>query len=417
MSHKSLQFEKLVPEVQLMDRTKLALTSIHETDEEERRLERRAAQGDNHSRQKLKRMRQRAGSEIVIPSSGRDVIKPRVIKYSKHRGDPHMSQLGHISYPTYNVRTPRLGPGERGESSRTGSTRPARPAYHGEFEPTLPAWNVRRLKAVRAQLKSERPKFRQQTRRISGNKSESSDLIRSPLLVESGCGNRKKNDPWRTPGGPKKFAVCATDGGGRAKLVRFGDPGLSIKRHRKGRRENFRARHNCASPGPKTKARYWACKTWEKKKTVKDVVGEWNELTEALNPDDHYIAVRLSPKSKQRLLSNVPAAHKVVQGEHVTLVSHPTASDMTKFGKLHGKGVNFHATHHASDKKLGIQAVRVRGLDHLSEKEHKHITISAAPNTPARLSNDLLAKHNGDRLPDWVRLNGTIEITKRLGKA
>ena len=28
------------------------------------------------------------------------------------------------------------------------------------------------------------------------------------------------------------------------------------------RRKNFRARHNCDSPGPKWKARYWSCKMW-----------------------------------------------------------------------------------------------------------------------------------------------------------
>ena len=27
-------------------------------------------------------------------------------------------------------------------------------------------------------------------------------------------------------------------------------------------RANFRARHNCDNPGPKHKARYWACRTW-----------------------------------------------------------------------------------------------------------------------------------------------------------
>ncbi len=27
-------------------------------------------------------------------------------------------------------------------------------------------------------------------------------------------------------------------------------------------RKSFRARHNCANPGPKTKARYWSCRKW-----------------------------------------------------------------------------------------------------------------------------------------------------------
>lgn len=28
------------------------------------------------------------------------------------------------------------------------------------------------------------------------------------------------------------------------------------------RRKSFRARHKCNTPGPKWKAKYWACKSW-----------------------------------------------------------------------------------------------------------------------------------------------------------
>jgi hypothetical protein len=111
------------------------------------------------------------------------------------------------------------------------------------------------------------------SRAKQSRKQESMDLGRTSLLAEDVCAGRKKNDPWRTSGGPKKFAVCATDGG-KTKLVRFGDPNLEIKRDSDERRRNFRARHGCDSdgPGPRTKAKYWACKTWEKDKSVGDVV-------------------------------------------------------------------------------------------------------------------------------------------------
>ena len=76
---------------------------------------------------------------------------------------------------------------------------------------------------------------------------------------------KPKNPPigkiMRTPGERKKFKVYVKDGG-KTKIVRFGDPNMKIKKNIPGRRKNFRARHNCANPGPKTKARYWACKTW-----------------------------------------------------------------------------------------------------------------------------------------------------------
>jgi hypothetical protein len=70
------------------------------------------------------------------------------------------------------------------------------------------------------------------------------------------------NKPFRTPDGPKKFAVYTKNGSGKVVIVRFGDPNMEIKRDNPERRKSFRARHNCDSPGPKWKARYWSCKKW-----------------------------------------------------------------------------------------------------------------------------------------------------------
>ena len=76
---------------------------------------------------------------------------------------------------------------------------------------------------------------------------------------------KKKTPPlnkvMRTPGERKKFKVYVKDGD-KVKIVRFGDPNMKIKKNIPGRRKNFRARHNCDNPGPKTKARYWSCKNW-----------------------------------------------------------------------------------------------------------------------------------------------------------
>lgn len=83
---------------------------------------------------------------------------------------------------------------------------------------------------------------------------------------------KKLNKPFRTPGGPKKFSVYVKNDKGNVVKVNFGDPGLSIKRDDPNRRKNFRARHNCDNPGPKTKARYWSCKNWEAGKSVTDIL-------------------------------------------------------------------------------------------------------------------------------------------------
>lgn len=70
------------------------------------------------------------------------------------------------------------------------------------------------------------------------------------------------NKPFRTPKGPKKFAVYTKNEKGKVVIVRFGDPDMKIKKSNPERRKSFRARHNCDNPGPKWKARYWACKSW-----------------------------------------------------------------------------------------------------------------------------------------------------------
>jgi hypothetical protein len=73
----------------------------------------------------------------------------------------------------------------------------------------------------------------------------------------------KLNDPIRTSENPnKKFKVYVKNEKGKVVVVRFGDPNMSINRDDPGARKNFRARHNCDDPGPKTKARYWSCFQW-----------------------------------------------------------------------------------------------------------------------------------------------------------
>ena len=70
------------------------------------------------------------------------------------------------------------------------------------------------------------------------------------------------NKPFRTPDGPKKFSVYVKNEKGNVVKVNFGDPNMEIKKDIPARRKSFRARMRCDSPGPKWKARYWACKSW-----------------------------------------------------------------------------------------------------------------------------------------------------------
>ncbi len=64
-------------------------------------------------------------------------------------------------------------------------------------------------------------------------------------------------------GDVKKFKVYVKNPKtGKVVKVNFGDPNMRIKKSNPGRRRSFRARHNCANPGPRTSARYWSCRKW-----------------------------------------------------------------------------------------------------------------------------------------------------------
>ena len=69
-------------------------------------------------------------------------------------------------------------------------------------------------------------------------------------------------------GDAKKFKVYVKNPKGNVVKVNFGQGGeakggtMRIRKSNPKARKNFRARHNCDNPGPKHKARYWACRTW-----------------------------------------------------------------------------------------------------------------------------------------------------------
>jgi len=85
------------------------------------------------------------------------------------------------------------------------------------------------------------------------------------LIPEAEYRGRKVtlNKPTANRENPKKSKkVYVKNEKGNVIKVQFGDPNMKIKKHIKGRRKSFRARHKCKTPGPKTKARYWSCKAW-----------------------------------------------------------------------------------------------------------------------------------------------------------
>jgi hypothetical protein len=63
-------------------------------------------------------------------------------------------------------------------------------------------------------------------------------------------------------GDVKKSKVYVKNPQGNVVKVNFGDKKMKIKKSNPKRRKSFRARHNCANPGPRHRARYWSCRAW-----------------------------------------------------------------------------------------------------------------------------------------------------------
>ena len=61
---------------------------------------------------------------------------------------------------------------------------------------------------------------------------------------------------------PKGNVIKVNFGHGGSSAKKSGEKTMSIRKNNPDARKAFRARHNCDSPGPKHKARYWSCRKW-----------------------------------------------------------------------------------------------------------------------------------------------------------
>lgn len=98
---------------------------------------------------------------------------------------------------------------------------------------------------------------------------ESTDYEVTDMLSEAEYKGRKVQLGKIMQGDVKKFKVYVKNDKGNVVKVNFGFGGksahgkrMTIKKNNPARRKSFRARHHCENPGPRWKARYWACKTW-----------------------------------------------------------------------------------------------------------------------------------------------------------
>ena len=85
-------------------------------------------------------------------------------------------------------------------------------------------------------------------------------MTKDPRLARAGVSGYNK--PKRTSGAKKKFAVLAKKGD-KVKLVRFGDPDMSIKKDQPSRKKSYCARSGgIKGTDDKFSANYWSRKKW-----------------------------------------------------------------------------------------------------------------------------------------------------------
>ena len=94
------------------------------------------------------------------------------------------------------------------------------------------------------------------------------EYINDGKLTEAEYQGRKVKLGKPTQGDAKKFKVYVKNDKGNVVKVNFGQGGdakggtMRIRKDNPKARKSFRARHNCDTPGPRHKARYWSCRKW-----------------------------------------------------------------------------------------------------------------------------------------------------------
>lgn len=111
------------------------------------------------------------------------------------------------------------------------------------------------------------------------------------------------NQPFRTPKGPKKFSVYVKNDKGNVVKVNFGDPKMEIKRDDPESRKSFRARHKCDTKDDPTTPGYWSCKTWQKNKTVSELLSKASDgqaiTASSLDPSGLTVSATFDKKKKK----------------------------------------------------------------------------------------------------------------------
>jgi hypothetical protein len=120
--------------------------------------------------------------------------------------------------------------------------------------------DLARLRDVRSKNRQTRPTNEEACCEECAN--ELNETVYEVLESEYQGKNVTLNKPFRANDGKHDECVYVKNDKGNVVKVCYGDASMKNRDDNPKARKSFRARHGCDNPGPKWRAKYWACKNW-----------------------------------------------------------------------------------------------------------------------------------------------------------
>jgi hypothetical protein len=139
---------------------------------------------------------------------------------------------------------------------------PVGAGYTRESEADDSHTDVSRLRALAGLGKQSVNEIDQDEMRLVDKQIQAEPIVPIGPMDEAEYQGRDVSLGKPQPGDVKKSKVYVRGPKGNVVKVNFGDKTMRIKKSNPARRKSFRARHNCDTPGPRWKARYWSCRAW-----------------------------------------------------------------------------------------------------------------------------------------------------------
>ena len=197
-----------------------------------------------------------AREELVLETTVIDILDDGIVIEAD---DAMIKILMHVGYLTEDSNMPTA---RDSISPINGQNRRAQDAFK-ELDNSQPA-SQQDLDNFRSRVKSGQAGKPTKLQDMNPLDKEQWEREKQQHGIQNEAEYQGRNVPLGKPmaGDVKKSKVYVKNAKGNVVKVNFGDPNMTIKKSNPKRRKSFRARHNCANPGPRTSARYWSCRAW-----------------------------------------------------------------------------------------------------------------------------------------------------------